>query len=301
MRKGILGIYILLGGYDMDEFYYEEEKPNNVFIKCLVILFLIGILGGAFIYYKKENTVRIKNVTVEVGSKLSTNINDYLKKGNKFSSKYKLYLDGVDINTVGKYVYKVKYNKHIKKGYINVQDTKAPDVILDDNVIIGKDIKLDPSIFVLKCEDYSLPCSVNLKNKNDVSKIDDIGEYNIDIVISDSANNKLTKTVKLIVDDVDSIYSKSTNDLDYYTNSDDDENLKHTLFVSLDNAISEESEEFEKLFLDVSSTNFSDYVDDSIYSTRIITAYNKYGYVIGLQVEVTFKNGTKKLLNGKVD
>ena len=285
----------------MEDFYYEEEKTNNIFIKCLIILFLIGLLCGVFLYYKNENTVRIKNITIEVGSELSNNINDYLKKGNKFSSKYKLYLDGVDINTVGKYTYKVKYNKHIKKGYINVVDTKAPEVLIDDNVVIGKDIEFDPSIFVLKCDDYSLPCSVRFKNNSDIDKIKDLGEYNVDIVISDSANNKITKTVKLVVDDIDNISSKSTNDLDYCTNSDDDSDLKHTLFVSLDSAISEESEEFEELFLDVSSTNFSDYVDDSIYSTRIITAYNKYGYVIGLQVEVTFKNGSKKLLNGKVD
>lgn len=283
----------------MDEIYYEES--NHVFIKCMVILFLIGLLGGAFIYYKTENTVRIKNITIEVGSKLSTDVNDYLKKGNRFSSKYKLYLDGVDVNVVGKYTYKIKYNKHTKKGYINVVDTKEPSILLDEEVTIGKDTPFDPSIFVLKCDDYSLPCSVNLKNKDDLNKIKNIGEYDLEIIISDSVGNKTTKLVKLNVSDTDQIFSKSTSDLDYYTNSISDDDLGHTLFISLDSAISEESEEYKKLFLEVSSTNFNDYVDKDIYSTRIITAYNRYGYVIGLQVEVTFNDGTKKLIKNKVE
>ena len=283
----------------MDEIYYEES--NHVFAKCLIILFLLGLFGGAFIYYKRENTVRIKNVTVEVGSKLSNNVEDYLKNGNRFSYKYKLYLNDVDVNTVGKYTYKIKYNKHTKKGYINVIDTKGPNVVIDDDITVGKDTQFDPNIFVLKCDDYSLPCSVSLKNKSDLNKIKSIGEYNLEIVISDSVGNKTIKSVKLNVSDSNKVSSKSTSDLDYYTNSINDDELDHTLFVSLSSAISEESLEYDKLFLDTSSTNFSDYVDKDIYSTRIITAYNKYGYVIGLQVEVTFNDGTKKLIKDKVE
>ena len=285
----------------MEEFFYEEENPNHIFIKCLIILFLIGLLGGAFIYYKKENTVRLKNVKVEVGSELSTNINDYLKKGNKYSSKYKLYLNGVDTSKIGKYTYKVKYNKHTKKGYITVVDTKDPIVTVDEEVVIGNNSEFDPNIFILKCEDSSLPCTAKLKNKSDYEKIKNIGVYDLTIVISDNAGNKILKNVKLNVSDSKDISSKMVNDLEYYTNSEEDKDLGHTLFVSLDKAMNEESKEYEELIQNTSIVDFSEYVDKDIYSTKLITAYNKYGYVIGLQVEVTFYDGTKKLIKDKVE
>ena len=283
----------------MEEYFYEEEQPKHIFVKCLIILFLFGLLGGALIYYKKENTVRIKNVTVEVGSKLSTNVNDYLKSGNRYASKYKLYLKNVNVNEVGKYTYRIRYNKHTKTGYINVVDTTSPKVTLDNNVTISTSDEFDPSIFVLKCEDYSLPCSVNLKNKNDLEKLNVVGEYNIDIVISDTKGNKTDETVKVTITN-EKTSSKMTDDLEYFTNS-ANEDLKHTMFIKLNSAISEESKEFEDLFLETSSTDFNEFVDNDIYSTRIITAYNKYGYVIGLQVEITFYDGTKKLLEEKVE
>ena len=284
----------------MEEFYYEEESPNHVFIKCLVILFLIGLLGGAFIYYKKTSTIRLKNITIEAGSTLSTDVNDYLKSSNKYSSKYKLYISKVDTNKVGKYTYKIKYNKHVKTGYIKVVDTTKPEVVIDDNIVISNEDEIDLNIFVLKCDDFSLPCNVSLKNKTDYNLIKKVGNYNLDIVVSDNAGNKVDKTVNLTVSDSKNIKSTIVNDLEYFSNSIEDNNLGKTLFVRLDNAINEDSKEYEKIIQDTSIIDFSKYAED-IYSTRIITAYNKYGYVIGLQIEVTFNDGTTKLLSDEVD
>ena len=87
-----------------------------------------------------------------------------------------------------------------------------------------------------------------------------------------------------------------TNDLNYYTNNLNDDKVEHILFIKLDRAIDEDTLEYEGLIQETSAIDFSEYVDDEIYSTRLITAYNKYGYVIGIQVEVTFNDGTKKLL-----
>ena len=284
----------------MEDFYYEEESPKHVFLKCLILLFIIGVCVGVFLFYKKENTISTKNIKVEVGTELSKDINDYLKSGKKNSSKYKLYLDNVDVNSVGKYTYKIKYNKNVKTGYINVVDTTAPEIILDDDVIVGTDEEFNPNIFVLKCNDYSLPCTVNLKNKSDLEKIKMPGSYNIDILISDSEGNTREETVTLTVSEDEEVSSKMTNDINYYTNSENDDKIEHILFVTLSNAISEDSKEYNKLFIETASLDFSEYVTKDIYSTKIITAYNKYGYVIGLQVEVTFNDGTKKLIKDKV-
>ena len=279
-----------------EEFYYEEDSPKHVFIKCLIILFIIGLGVGAVLFYKHENTLILKNLKIEVGTELSTDVKDYLRSGEKYAYKYKLYIDNVDTSKVGEYSYKVKYNKNIKTGTINVVDTKKPEVLLDDNVTIGTKEEFNPNIFVLKCTDASLPCTVSLKNKKDSEKIKTPGVYNIDIIISDAAGNTKEETVKLTVSEDEKVSSRMSNDLEYYTNSENDDTMKHILFTELSTAISEDSKEYEKLFLETSTIDFSEYTDKDIYSTKIITAYNKYGYVIGLQVELTYNDGTKELI-----
>lgn len=280
----------------MEDFYYEESNAKHVFIKCMLFLFIIGLISGGFVYYKRQNTIKLKNVNVELGSELSNNVDDYLINGKKYSSNYKLYLDNVDVNTIGKYSYKVKYNKHTKTGYINVQDTTKPEVTLDDLVTIGKDEEFNPNLLITSCTDKSLPCTATLKNDSDYDKLKNIGTYKIKINVSDTVGNTTEQEVTINVSETGTLSSKVTNDLNYYTNNLNDDKVEHILFIKLDKAIDEDTLEYEGLIQETSAIDFNEYVDDEIYSTRLITAYNKYGYVIGIQVEVTFNDGTKKLL-----
>lgn len=279
----------------MEEFYYEESNSKHVFLKCLVYLFIIGIAIGAFLFYKKENTIKLKNVTVEVGSELSTNIMDYLASGVKNADKYKLILSDVDISNVGKYTYKVKYNKHVEKGFINVKDTKNPVVELD-NITVGVDEEFDPNLLLVRCDDYSMPCNVSFKNDKDKAKLSKVGAYNLEFNVSDAEGNITKSSAIITVSETETLSSKMTNDLEYYTNSENDDTIEHVFFKKLDKAIFEDTLEFEGMIQEISAIDFSLYVTNDIYSTRLITAYNKYGYVIGIQVEVTFNDGTKVLL-----
>ena len=280
----------------MNDFYYEEPEHKHLFLKCMLFLFIIGILGGVSIYYKKQHTIKLKNVTIELGDTLSKDVNDYLINGKRYANEYKLYLDNVDVNTIGKYSYKVKYNKHTKTGYINVQDTTKPEVTLDDLVTIGKDEEFNPNLLITSCTDKSLPCTATLKNDSDYDKLKNSGTYKIKINVSDTVGNTTEKEVTINVSEIGTLSSKVTNDLNYYTNNLNDDKVDHILFIKLDKAIDEDTLEYEGLIQETSAIDFSEYVDDEIYSTRLITAYNKYGYVIGIQVEVTFNDGTKKLL-----
>lgn len=281
----------------MEEFYIEESNPKHVFVKCLVIIFIIGLCIGGFLFYKNENTIKLRVVSIEVGEELSNNINDYLVKGNRFSNDYKLYLDGVDNSKVGEYTYKVKYNKHIKKGVIKVVDNKKPEVVVND-IIIGLDEKLDPNILIRECKDDSLPCRVALVNESDVNKLKVAGKYEIEINVSDAEGNVTKTKVNITSSETESLSSLQTDDLNYYTNSENDDSIEHVLFAKLDKAIDEETLEYEGLIQEVSAVDFSEYVDEDkeIYDTKLITAYNKYSYVIGIQVLVTFTDGSTRLL-----
>ena len=283
----------------MEEIYYEEQSKKHIFLKCVLFVFILGVIVGVFIYFKYKNTIQLKNINVELGTSLSHDVNDYLKSGKRFANEYKLYLDGVDVNTIGKYSYKVKYNKHTKTGYINVVDTKKPEVNMDDSIEIGVNDEFDPTILINSCKDKSLPCTASLKNDSDYEKIKNIGTYNIDVKVSDTVGNYVIKKVTIVVSENGNMSNKVSNDLNYYTNSEKDDTIGHVLFVKLDKAINEDTLEYEGLIQETSTLDFSKYVEGDIDSTKLITVYNKYGYVIGLQVEVTFTNGQKKLIENK--
>ena len=283
----------------MEEFYYEEPTKKHLFLKCLIFIFIIGLLIGVFIYYKEKNTIKLKNIDVELGSTLSKDVNDYLKSGKKYSDEYKLYLNGVDVNTIGKYSYKVKYNKHTKIGYINVVDTTKPEVEMDDTIEIGVNDTFDPNILITSCKDASLPCTATLKNDKDYDKFKSVGTYSVDIKVSDTANNYVIKKVNVIVSENGNMSNKVSSDLNYYTNSLNDDTIEHVLFVKLDKAINEDTLEYEGLIQETSAIDFNKYVDEEIKDTKLITAYNRYGYVIGIQVEVVLTNGDKVLIENK--
>ena len=278
----------------MEEFYDIENNNKKNHLKAFILLFILGLICGALYYYKKTSAISLKTVNIEVGSELSTNINDYIKSGNKIIDNYKLDLSKVDTSKVGKYKYSIKYNKHIVYSYVNVRDTKSPVVTLDDTIIVGTSYDFDPNIFILKCEDYSLPCQASI-NDNDLKKLSVVGNYDINVTVYDKYNNKTSKKVNINVIDGDTISSIATNDLDYYSNSENDQTLSHDLFMRFDSAIIEDSAIFSDTMLEISTTDFSEYESD-IYSSKIISAYNKYGYVIGFQVEITKNDGTKVLL-----
>ena len=216
----------------MEDFYYEESNPKHVFIKCLIILFVIGLCIGIFLFYKKEHTIKLKNITINIGESLSNNIEDYLDGGIKFSDEYKLNLKNVDVNNVGEYTYQIKYNKHTKKGTIKVIDNVKPEVIVN-NLTIGVNEELVPNDLILSCKDHSLPCTVTLDNESDLDKLKIAGNYDIKITISDNVGNITKTTVNVTSSETETLSSLQTEDLNYYTNSENDDNIEHVLFYKL--------------------------------------------------------------------
>ena len=281
----------------MEDFYYEESNPKHIFLKCLGIIFIIGIFIGVFFFYKNKNTIKLNDITIEVGEKLSNNIEDYLVNGSKFSHEYKLYLNDVNTNKVGEYEYKVKYNKHIVSGSIKVVDKTKPEVIVN-NLTIGINEELNPNDLILSCKDASLPCRVVLEKENDINKLKKVGTYSLSILVSDAAGNITKTNVNVTTSETETLSSLQTDNLEYYINSESDKGLGKDLFIRLDKAIEEETLEYEGLIHEVSAIDFNEYKKEEkeIYDTKLITAYNKYGYVIGIQVLITYNDGTNELL-----
>lgn len=278
----------------MDDFYYEESNPKHVFFKCIGILFIIGLCIGIFLYYKDKNTIKLKRVTLELGEELSTDVNDYLLSGESFSEDYKLDLSNVDVNNIGTYTYKVKYNKHTKNGTIVVRDTISP-IVKTDNIEMNINEELEPRVLVSSCEDLSLPCSVSFVDENITEKFKTPGTYEVEIEVSDAAGNKVKATAMVTSSETGTMTSVMSSDLEYYTNNLSDDTIEHILFEKFEKAMDDDSEEFTTIIQETSAIDFEQYTED-IYSMKLLTAYNKYGYVIGLQVIVTHSDGTVEYL-----
>ena len=186
----------------MDEdFYIEDNYKRNVII-LIIVLILFGF-GLYYVYknYYKKNYLKINDVTVELGDKLSEKIEDYIKCENYNS--YKLDLSSVVVDENGKttkageYSYAVIKGQEVKRGKIYVKDTRKPIVSVKD-LKVGIGESYGAFEFVNSCDDLSLPCTTLFKDANDAELSSKAGNYKIAIVVSDNAGNKIEKTVNLI-------------------------------------------------------------------------------------------------------
>ena len=184
----------------MDDFYLEETSKKEIFFKIFITLIIVACAVLLGMYLIGKNSLHInKEITVEVGDTLSKKVSDYVLGKIKNTTEYKIKVDklklGEKVEKTGEYKYTVKYNNHIKEGVIKVVDTKAPVVSVQDLTVgLNEDYDLDD--FVTSCEDYSKPCTIQLKDDKEYTSV---GTYDITLVISDTFNNKTEKKAKLTI------------------------------------------------------------------------------------------------------
>lgn len=278
----------------MDEdFYVENTSPWKVVFIILFVLILIA--GGIWAYYKyfPSNNVKLKAVTIELGDKVSSNINDYISGKN--INDYTLDVSNVHVNSEGNtdsagvYSYKIISNKTIKKGKIYVKDTTIPEANVKE-LTVGVNEEFDPDEFLESCNDYSLPCTASYKNIDDASLNTKEGTYKTQIIISDNAGNKITKDVTLIVSSTTTLESIKENDfIVSYTNPEDKE-WNNTFTYKFSKCIDDEDKTFEGTIEEYTSKEYT--FDKTIKDRTLLVAYNKYGYAIGLSVKLIFDDNT---------
>lgn len=275
------------------DFYIEETSPFKIFITIFV--FIIIVVGGIYYYYdyRKENIVKLKNITVELGMPLSEDINTYIESANP--EKYKLDLSNISIDengntkSTGEYSYKIIKNSEVKKGKLFVKDTTSPIVEIKE-ITVGVNEEFNPSEFISKCEDLSLPCSVKYKNGHS-SKVNSAeGTYNIDIIVSDNEGNSVNKTAVLHVNGKDTLANTKASDLIFDHLSEEDKTWNNAYTLKLDKAISEESLKYDELIENISTKEYN--FEKEVSNKKILIVYNKYNYVIGFSIKVTFSDST---------
>lgn len=275
------------------DFYIEETSPAKVIFT--VIFFVLLIAGGIYAYlHYNQVKIKLKNITVELGDKLSTDIKDYIV--TKDYNSYELDLSNVNVDedgktiSTGEYSYKVIKGSETKRGKIFVKDSTKPIVTVQD-LTVGVNEEFEPYEFVVKCEDLSIPCDTKYKKSSDSTLNTKAGTYNIIIIVSDNEGNEVEKEVKLTVSTSETLESKKVNDLSYsYTSLNNDEWDK-TYTLKLSKAVNPESSDYEKTVSEISQYEYT--YEKAITKQEIIAIYNKYDYVIGYSVMITFDDNTK--------
>lgn len=186
----------------------EKEKNSKFKFKnysfIILIFFIILLIGGGIYFYLSrtrnvaENSVLTKKVEINIGDKLSLNLNDYGEFRNIKATNCILNTKDVNPNKLGTYTYTIKCGINEYKGNISVVDKKAPEVITKLLFKLPAE-NLDVSEFILECNDPS-ECSYELLNFDELKEnLKTEGIYTAVIEVKDKNNNKTNIKSSVIV------------------------------------------------------------------------------------------------------
>ena len=280
------------------DFYFEESNPKWVTI-IIVILVIAGLSAGYYFYkeYKKQ-VVKVKDVTIELGSKPSEDISSYASgatDGYTLSLPDNLVNEEGNTYMVGEYSYKIKKGDSTKRGKIFVKDTTAPTVTVKE-ITVGVKEEFDSYEFLEYCNDLSLPCKTSYKKDSYAKLNEKAGKYDLEIFVEDKYGNKVSKDVVLNVSETESLLSLKQNDDVVVSMTPEDKDWNKTYTYKFPKAVPSDSDEYEAKFLEINSMDFSSKFDKKITNQYSITTYNKYGYAIGISVKLFFEDNATQYL-----
>lgn len=189
-----------------NEFANEKPKKKTSLTSVVILILLLLVLFGSAYYsiiYKdsfnlglggkssKTTALAAKDVTLELGSEIPTDITFYMNKSLK-ETEYKLTTNKINNNVAGEYTFEVTYNGKSYTGKVTVSDTTAPDLVTKDLTVADVN-NLTADDFVDNCTDFS-GCTVSFTDDFDLSKYAEAGTYEIVLVAKDNYSN--TKQVK---------------------------------------------------------------------------------------------------------
>ena len=280
----------------MDEDFVDITESNSKTILFVLFLIIVALLIMGYIFVYRPHHFGLKTINLEVGSVLKEDVNDYLKEAVVDESLYKLDLSKVKTDEVGTYEYTVTINNNKQIGKINVIDTKAPEFSIKEKLQIEVN---DEDFFIgdtlESCTDYSLPCLVTYKNEKDADFINKTGIYTFTIVISDIYKNKKEATVTIEVLEKGKIVREEEKDLEFSKSSTEIPGFKNQYYIKLDKALKPDSEAAESTASEISAEEIetfvkTNYPNNEIKNTEIVSMYNKSGYIIGFVVKITLNN-----------
>ncbi len=211
----------------------KKDKKNNKTMTIVLLILMVVAIGGGLYYFlvlAKNQTPKVPSVTI-VPKEVHLNLKE------EIPTDPTLYADitGIDVsncivnteainkNLANAYNFQVTCNDKMEIGTVIVEDTKKPEVVLNDlEVTVGTIPNVED--FIDYCIDAS---NCTYKITNDLTTLVTApGTYDVNISVTDAYNNQNDVTAKLIVGnsiadtyitctanpmDVDSIFATQVN------------------------------------------------------------------------------------------
>ncbi len=198
----------------------KDKKMNKLLFIIIIVLLITAVGVGVYILLGVTNkspksSVVPKNVEIEMGSSVSTDINDYATFNGINSNNCSLDTSNItDTNKLdATYTFNITCGSTTYSGNAKIVDKTAPIVVLKEaNVQVNGVI--ESSDFIDSCTDAST-CSYEFKDENKVNEfLSAVGNYHVDIIVKDEAGNEIEVTGTLIVseDEIPDLYLSCKND-----------------------------------------------------------------------------------------
>ena len=193
----------------------RKEKINKK--KVIGVLVVLGVMIFLSFAFLKRQHIDVKNdgvMTLEVGQKLSNQVQDYLDlkfffpfEKENISQQTKIQWDHLDyidekkkLVNIGEYQGPLVYDTHKYAITLKVEDTTAPQIECDEILPYAKeDFQIEDYI---KVSDNSYKeCQVDIDIQTlDINKL---GEYSIQVTATDPYKNQTKETFDVEVADID--------------------------------------------------------------------------------------------------
>ncbi len=184
----------------------KPKKKQNKLIFVLIIVLLIAAVGvGVYIFLSLSNkpgAVQVipKDVEIEAGSEVSTNIQDYATFTGVNSANCSLDVSNItDTSVVGaQYAFNITCGANTYNGTAVVVDNEAPVVVLKE-VLVQVGGSVSPQDFIDTCTDAS-ECSYAFSDEETVNGyLQSAGNYHVELIARDEAGNEVSVTGTMIV------------------------------------------------------------------------------------------------------
>ncbi len=188
-----------------------KKKSKLKFSKTTIILIVVLVIAiiGCGVYLiltkasqtKTKGDISTKDLVLELGKPLSTNITDYALISGFNASTCTLDTSKVNTKRMGSYEYTITCGSTSKAGSIVLQDKTAPVVAVKE-VMVTPGTLVSFEDFIVSCDDYT-DCSYEFEDQSQSLEtlVQTVGDYNLNLVVSDDYDNKTTVSLHLIVSD----------------------------------------------------------------------------------------------------
>ena len=176
----------------------------SVIIIVIIVLLIIGIGFGIYYFLTKAKAsgasadIATRELAIELGETLSDNVDDYAAITGYDKTSCTVDTSNIEVDKVGAYKYYIHCGEKEVEGTAIVDDTKEPTIIPSE-VVVVPNATVTADDFVEQCIDAS-KCTVKFQDEEAVkTSLSKIGEYDIELLVSDEYNNEVVTTVKLTV------------------------------------------------------------------------------------------------------